>query len=336
MSIPALHRCPSLLTAGHHTYSPPALRRMFDGRQVSHILPYDAPWESEAAAEPFMDNSKRVSLSGVQEKYSLIQDKRTIRLTEQGEHGTHILKPMPVQFLRPQQLPANEHLTMQIAGQVYGIHTAPSALIFFTNGEPAYITRRFDVNRDGSKKAKEDFATLAGKSLGTAGKHFKYDSSYEEIGALIRKYAVAWPVEIEKFFALVLFNYLFSNGDAHLKNFAILETDSGDFTLSPAYDLVNTRLHVDDHDFAFEKGLFEDGFRSTAYEHYGHAAKADFSELSRRIGIKDARAEKILQPFLREQEAVASLVSRSFLDTDAKITYVLHYKQRLKSLTAER
>ncbi|SFN87223.1 HipA-like C-terminal domain-containing protein [Salegentibacter flavus] len=48
---------------------------------------------------------------------------------------------------------------------------------------------------------------------------------------------------------------MFSNGDAHLKNFAILETPMGDHWLSPAYDLLNTRIHVDDSDFALEEGL---------------------------------------------------------------------------------
>ena len=35
-------------------------------------------------------------------------------------------------------MPANEHLTMQIARQVYGIETAENALIFFNDGTPAY------------------------------------------------------------------------------------------------------------------------------------------------------------------------------------------------------
>jgi serine/threonine-protein kinase HipA len=47
-------------------------------------------------------------------------------------------------------MPANEHLTMQIARQVYGIETAENALIFFKDGAPAYITKRFDVKEDGN------------------------------------------------------------------------------------------------------------------------------------------------------------------------------------------
>jgi serine/threonine-protein kinase HipA len=42
-------------------------------------------------------------------------------------------------------MPANEHLTMQIARQVFGIETAENALIFFQNGEQAYITKRFEI-----------------------------------------------------------------------------------------------------------------------------------------------------------------------------------------------
>ncbi len=72
---------------------------------------------------------------------------------------------------------------------------------------------------------------------------FKYDYSYEEIGLLFQKYVPSWRIEIEKvLYACTSFNYAFSNGDAHLKNFSLLETEFGDYTMSPAYDLVNTRL----------------------------------------------------------------------------------------------
>jgi hypothetical protein len=33
-----------------------------------------------------------------------------------------------------------------------------------------------------------------------------------------------------------MFNYLFSNGDAHLKNFSLLESSKGDYFLSPLYE----------------------------------------------------------------------------------------------------
>lgn len=281
-----------------------------------------------------MDNSKRISISGVQEKYSLIQTGHELRLTETGERGTHILKPMPVNLRKPADLPANEHVTMQIAAQVYRVNTAASALIFFKNGEAAYITRRFDMIEEGDKRAKEDFATLAGKSAKNGGLNFKYDSSYETMGSLIRQYVPAWKIEMEKFFALVLFNYLFSNGDAHLKNFALLETPNGDHILSPAYDLVNTRLHIDDTDFAFEKGLFEDGFKSKACQQYGYAAKEDFIQLGKRLQMEDSRINKLLEVYLKEQPMVEKLVGRSYLEEKTKEYYLIYYRNRLKSLNA--
>lgn len=78
----------------------------------------------------------------------------------------------------------------------------------------------------------------------------------------MQKYVAAWRVEIEKYFSLVVFNYLFSNGDAHLKNFSLLEASKGDYLLSPAYDLVNAKLHMNDTDFALDRGLFADDFKS--------------------------------------------------------------------------
>ena len=78
-------------------------------------------------------------------------------------------------------MPANEHLSMQIARQVFGIETAENCLVFFKNGDPAYITKRFDVQEDGTKWAIEDFASLAGRTPQTHGTDFKYSGSYLEL-----------------------------------------------------------------------------------------------------------------------------------------------------------
>jgi serine/threonine-protein kinase HipA len=86
------------------------------------------------------------------------------RLTEEKEQGTYILKPKPHGLRKTSMAPANEHLTMQIANQVYKINTAENGLVFFSNGEPAYITKRFDIGDSGIKLAKEDFASLARKN----------------------------------------------------------------------------------------------------------------------------------------------------------------------------
>lgn len=327
MSLPKINNCPGNLSTGHHTYSALARRKMFEGKQVSHILPYASPRKDDDA-ELFIENRKRISISGVQEKLSLLLEKNRLRLTTEGEQGTYILKPIPRDVKKVDQVPANEHLTMQIAKQVYQIETAENALIFFEGGEAAYITKRFDVKENGEKWRKEDFASLAGKSGDTEGADYKYQYNYEELGSLIRKYVPSWRVEIEKYFKLVVFNYLFSNGDAHLKNFGLLETKRGDFVLSPAYDLLNTKLHVDDPDFALNGGLFADNFKSRDWKKNGSPSQLDFIEFAKRIGIKENRIDILLQPFQERQDGVKQLIDHSFLAEPEKKGYFLYYNRK--------
>jgi serine/threonine-protein kinase HipA len=265
---------------------------------------------------------------------SFLLEKNMLRLTQKGEQGTYIFKPIPRDLKKVDQVPANEHLTMQIAKQVYGLNTAENALIFFSDGTPAYITKRFDVKEDGSKWGIEDFATLAGKTKDIAGPNFKYEYSYEEAGMLIRKYVSAWRVEIEKYFSLVLFNFLFSNGDAHLKNFSLRESTKGDYLLSPAYDLINTRLHVDDTDFALDKGLFADNFKSEKNKIRNHPNKTDFEEFAKRIGVSENRTEKLMRPYLEKQPLMETLISRSFLSQANKRGYLMMYQTKRNYLLA--
>ena len=334
MSIPLLQCCPGTLAEGFTTYSPSCLRAMFSGKKVTHILPYAPPQQSEWVANAFIENRTRISISGVQEKLSLLLEKNQLRLTNKGESGTYLLKPIPRDLKQVDQVPANEHLTMQIAKQVYGLKTAENALIFFENGSPTYITKRFDVKADGTHWGKEDFATLAGKSKGNVGAEFKYNYSYEEIGQLIQEYVPAWRVEIEKYFLLVLFNFLYSNGDAHLKNFSLLESPKGDYVLSPAYDLINTNLHVDDTDFALDKGLFADGHKSGDYLKNGHPSKNDFKTFALRIGVANARIEKLMQPFLDRQPKMEALVARSFLEPSNQRGYIFRYNTKRNYLVS--
>ena len=328
MNLKELHLCPGTLADGFTTYSPSSLRNLFNGKKVNHILSYDPPQMNEEVAELFMENRKRISISGVQEKLSFVLEKNILRLTKEGEQGAYILKPIPRDLKKVDQVPANEHLTMQIAKQVYGLNTAENAMIFFKNGSPAYITKRFDVKADGTKWGKEDFATLSGKTSDNGGPNFKYEFSYEEAGLLIQKYVSAWRIEIEKYFSLVLFNYLFSNGDAHLKNFSLLESSKGDYLLSPAYDLLNTKLHVDDSDFALDKGLFADDFKSDQYKKSMHPNKSDFEEFGRRIGVTEKRIEKIMAAYIERQPFMEELIGRSFLTEANKRGYLMMYQTK--------
>lgn len=320
-----IEHCPGTLAEGFSTYSRTCLKRVFDGRKVFHVLPYEGPNSNRQTDKLFVDNQKRISISGVQEKFSVLLEKNKLRLINEGEQGTHILKPIPNAGKKRDQMPANEHLTMQIARQIYNIETAENALIFFKNEVPAYITKRFDVKPDGSKKAKEDFATLAGKTPQTHGEHYKYEGNYLDLFQLMKKFLPAYRIETPKLFKLLFFNYLFSNGDAHLKNFAILETPMGDHRLSPAYDLLNTRMHVDDINFALEDGLLPKSITQTTIAQ-------QFKILAEQVEIKPKQFDQIMASMLESSEEVIELTHASFLEKPTQRNYIQDYQYRLKQL----
>ena len=320
-----INRCPGTLAAGFATYSRTCIKRVFNGNKVNHILPYNSLQSNQNGDDSFEDNATRISISGVQEKFSLIQLKNKIRLTKEGEQGTHIFKPIPNGSKNADQMPANEHLTMQIAQKLFGIETAENALIFFGNGDPAYITKRFDVVTGGLKLAQEDFASLAGKSPQTHGADYKYLGSYWDLFELMRENLPSYKVESLKLFKLLVFNYLFSNGDAHLKNFSIIETPLGDFKLSPAYDLLNSRIHIEDKDFALNEGLIP------ARMGQGNVAK-QFQLLADYAGIQEKQMNAILALMVSKTENVKNLIDASFLKDGIKRNYLQTYQLKLNKL----
>ncbi len=194
--------CPGTLATGFTTYSPKCRREMFNGKKVSHVLPFPSPQQEGEQKRLFTENKTRISISGVQEKYSLKLVDKNLELTDHG--GEYILKPIPTDLMNVSQVPANEHLTMQIAAQVFKLPVAKNAFIFFNDGVPAYITKRFDVKADGSKCLKEDFASLAQVTNKNAGKNYKYDYTYEGIADLIDQYIPAAIKTKETFFQLVV------------------------------------------------------------------------------------------------------------------------------------
>ena len=328
-----LNICPSTLAEGFHTYSPLAIKLLFDGHQVSHILPFDSPNHEGADNEEYAKHVGRVSLSGVQPKAGLIVKERQLVRPTDEERGRYILKPAPSSYalLERKDCPANEHLSMQIASQVYRIETAANALCFFRDGEAAYVTRRFDVAPDGSKYQQEDLASLAGLTRVNGGSDYKYSNlSYEECAAIIGKYTTAPSVEILKFFRIVVFNYLILNDDAHLKNFSLINRGDGEYHLAPAYDLVNTSLHLyEPRIFALDKGLFREGmlFSDTRTVNRG-----DFEKFGRRIGLAPRLVKRELDAFASEQPLVKNLINRSFLSEKLKRYYWQSFSYRRTTL----
>lgn len=328
MILNEIKHCPGTLAEGHTTYSRACLSKVFKGRKVNHILPYDSPASNSETDDLFNDNRKRMSISGAQEKFSVLLDKNKLRLINEGEQGEYILKPIPSAGKRPECMPANEHLTMQIAKQAFGIEVAENALIFFKNGAPAYITKRFDLKDDGNKLAQEDFASLSGRTPQTHGEHYKYSGNYLELFDIMRKFVPAYLLEAPKLLKMLIFNYLFSNGDAHFKNFSLIETSMGDFKLSPAYDLLNSKIHIEDRDFALEDGLLPKNLAQGK-------VISQFRILSEKAGINEKVYDEILNVMLNQTSLVEKLTFSSFLDKKTQRDYFQSYQTRLKKFYKE-
>ncbi len=328
MSLPKIAYCPGTLSSGFESYSQTALNRVFHGKKVYHILPYDSPNSNEDNNILFDENRKRISISGVQEKFSVILEKNKLRLARENEAGTYILKPIPNFGKKADQMPANEHLTMQIARQIYGIETAENALIFFKDGTPAYITKRFDVQSDGSKLAQDDFASLSERTPQTHGENYKYKGNYLDLFQLMERYLPIYKIEAPKLFKILIFNYLFSNGDAHLKNFSLTETPLGDYRLSPAYDLLNSRIHIDDKEFALEDGLLPRNLATGKMS-------SQFATLAREAGISDKIYQSIKTLMITQSAQVEKMIETSFLSDSIKRNYHQSYQRRLNLLIKE-
>lgn len=329
-----LNICPSTLAEGFNTYSPAARKALFDGKAVSHLLDFDSPNNEKADNREYALHIGRISLSGVQPKVGLVVDATNhLVKSAENERSRYILKPAPTSFtlLDRKYCPANEHLTMQLAAQVYHIETAANAICFFRDGEAAYLTRRFDVAPDGSKYQQEDFASLAGLTKANGGSDYKYSNlSYEECAELIQSFTLAPAVEILKFFRIVVFNYLTLNDDAHLKNFSLINRGDGEYRLAPAYDLINTDLHLYEHRiFALDKGLFREGMQLSDIRTVN---RADFEEFGRRIGLAKRLVQHELDYFATPQPLTKALIDRSFLSEKLKYDYRMGLDYRRKTL----
>lgn len=312
-----------------NTFTNQEIKDLFDGKFVSAVLPYNTFNEN---SDLIKERQGRLSISGAQEKYGFIEDNGILRLTLPGEHARYIVKPAPYdrRFLYKSDMPANEAITMRIARDIYKIPVASHGLCFLSNGESVYITKRFDYSSDGKKYKMEDFASVAKLSKSTHGDDYKYTAlSYEDCAQIIIDYCPAASVELLKFFRQIIFNYLFSNGDAHLKNFSLIEYEEGDIRLSPAYDLLDTNLHLSSSIFALEKGLFKEGTPIIDTTPIGRPLLEKFGL---RIGIKQKIVNRELDFFAGDYPEVFTIIENSILSADAKRSYTLDYKYRLSTL----
>lgn len=111
-----------------------------------------------------------------------------------------------------------------------GINMNPCRLME-EGGRRHFMTKRFDREDNGEKLHMQSLGALAHLDFNAAGAH-----SYEQAFVAIRRLDMRMA-EIEEQFRRMLFNVVGRNQDDHVKNIAFLMDQSGDWHLSPAFDV---------------------------------------------------------------------------------------------------
>src|SRR3989338_7108804 len=205
------------------------LKKMFNASELPII-----DFGLEDMSQKAQKLTGKLSISGVQPKLSVKIDKKRNLLIPIAEGGEYILKPQITAF---QNIPENEQCCMDIA-EKFEIDIPLHCLLPLKDGSLAYIVKRFD-RESGAKIHQEDFSQILEEED-------KYKGSVEQIGRKLKEISTAPGYDVQLFFERVIFNFMVGNGDAHLKNYSIGYKDTETIRLTPAYDIVCSKLVIPD------------------------------------------------------------------------------------------
>ena len=273
----------------------------------------DLPYSLEDFNKEYINRAGRLSIQGVQPKLSVRLNipKQQFELVDKS--GRYILKPQNTNYF---QLPQNEDLTMKMA-KVCKIEVPWHGLIWGIDEQLSYIIKRFDRKGHNSKIALEDFAQLSQKKRVT-----KYNSSMENVVSIIDLYCTFPILEKQKLFRLTVFNYLTGNEDMHLKNFSLI-TKNNKVELSPAYDLINTTIALENpvEEIALPIAGKKSNLRKKHIIQY--LAKE-------RMKISRGKIDLMLMEIEASIDSWNNLISISFLSTEQKEKYWELLQKRVK------
>ena len=221
---------------------------------------------------------RRFSLAGVQMKFSMREQEGRYQIAETGALGDWIIKTPSATH---KHVPLNEYTAMHLAEQA-GVTIPDIRLVEMDKLEQlpainlpdeqyAFAIRRFD-RHEGTRIHMEDFAQILVKYP-----QEKYRSAnYQQIGRVLYGYCEDGLGDVQQFARRLLINILLANGDAHLKNFSVIYPDTITPTLSPAYDIMTTRVYMgDEREFALNLGKGKDWYQASIEQFEYWAGKAD-------------------------------------------------------------
>jgi serine/threonine-protein kinase HipA len=275
----------------------PLCSKKFFGKAEPPVIPYKLN-ELEKLAKKVIRS--HITVPGVQAKLSLNLERRGKQvnyLTLVGLWGNYILKPPVARF---PQMPEIEDLTMHLAS-FFKIGTVPHGLIPLQSGELAYITKRIDRIPDGIKLPMEDMCQLTGRLT-----EDKYKGSMEQVARAITKHSSNSLFDVIRFFEMAVFSFLTGNADMHLKNFSLICTPDEQMQLTPACDMLSTRLLIPESADAEEMALTLNGKKS-------NFKYADFEKFSGAIGLNQKQLENSFKRFKQNLPYALKFIEKGML-----------------------
>ena len=170
-----------------------------------------------------------------------------------------------------------EYAYSQMASDA-GITMSPCRL-FEENGRRHFMTRRFDRRDNGEKNHLQSLCALAHFDFNMAGAY-----SYEQALRVIRQLGLPMHA-VEEQFRRMAFNIVARNQDDHVKNIAFLMDKSGQWSLSPAFDMT--------HSFN-ASGQWTASHQMTMNGKRNDFAMEDFKACAKAASMKRGRAETIV------------------------------------------
>ena len=289
-------------------------KKMFGTKDVPE-LPYTRNDLNDLARQVIRSQT---TLTGVQAKLSLDINKGTAGVTDRftivGLWGRYILKPQTDRFA---SLPEVEDLTMHLA-ELAKIRVVPHSLIRFADGELCYITRRVDRTEKGEKLPMEDMCQLTERLT-----EHKYKGSYEQIAKGIQRFSSVPKLDLVNYWEQVVFSWITGNADMHLKNFSLYSAVKGNYTLTPAYDMLSTALVMPED--TEELALTLNGKKRKL-------KKSDFITAMQASGLEEKVIENIFRKFLKVKDKWFAFIELSFLPDDMKERYKGIIDEKLKMI----
>ncbi len=259
-----------------------------------------------------------LTIPGVQKKLSLhlSSNGKNHRLTIVNYPTEYIIKPSNDEY---KFIVESEHLVMSMADYC-GIKTVPHGLIR-NNDSYIFITKRIDrkFNKDvACLIAMEDFCQLCGRLT-----EDKYKGSYEKCAKIIQEYSHISMYDITELFIRLVFCFLIGNSDMHLKNFSLIEDENGNYSLSPAYDLlpVNLLIKEDNEEFALSMNGKKNNIK-----------RKDFLIFAESCGISKVAAEKMILSIKTKVDYLIEMCNESLLPTEMKEDFIKLIKERCSRL----